>query len=80
MYRRHGRKSGGSATRTAHSRTASGLPPVHFMHLLLLAAFPVLLLYRPRYAFVAIALAIVLLYRQRVNTAQRRVRRKYDDD
>jgi hypothetical protein len=50
------------------------------MHLLLLAAFPVLLLYRPRYAFVAIALAIVLLYRQRVSTAQRRVRRKYDDD
>ena len=48
------------------------------MHLLLLAAFPVLLMYRPRYAFVAIALAIVLMYRQRVSTAERRVRRKYD--
>jgi len=48
------------------------------VHLLLLAAFPVLLMHRPRYAFVAIALAIVLMYRQRVSNAERRVRRKYD--
>ena len=50
------------------------------MPVLLLALFPILLLYRPRYAFVAIALAIVFMYRQRVSNAQRRVRRKYEDD
>ena len=50
------------------------------MHVLLLALFAVLLLYRPRYAFVAIGLAIFLMYRQRVSTAQRQVRRKNEDD
>jgi hypothetical protein len=50
------------------------------VHVLLLVLFPVLLLYRPRYAFVAIGLAIFLMYRQRVSTAQRQVRRKYDDE
>ena len=50
------------------------------MAILLLALFPVLLLYRPRYGFVAIAVAIVLLYRQNTKRAVHRVRRKYDDE
>lgn len=59
---------------------ASGLPVNSRMHVLLLAAFPVLLLYRPRLAFVAIAVAIVLLYRQNTKRAERRVRRRYEDE
>jgi hypothetical protein len=50
------------------------------MAILFLALFPVLLLYRPRYAFVAIAVAIVLLYRQNTKRAVHRVQRKYDDE
>ena len=50
------------------------------MALILLILFPVLLMYRPRAAFVAIALAIVLLYRQRTSAARRKARRRIDDD
>jgi membrane-associated PAP2 superfamily phosphatase len=48
------------------------------VHLLLLALFPVLLMYRPRLAFLSIVLAIILMYRQRVKNTQRYVRRKYE--
>jgi hypothetical protein len=36
-------------------------------------------MYRPRAAFVAMALAIVLLYRQKTSTARRKARRRIDD-
>jgi hypothetical protein len=49
------------------------------MALILLILFPVLLMYRPRAAFVTIALAIVLLYRQKTRTAGRKVRHRIDD-
>jgi hypothetical protein len=50
------------------------------MGVLLLALFPVLLMYRPRWAFADIALAIVLLYRSRVKTATTRARRRVDEE
>jgi hypothetical protein len=50
------------------------------MAVLLLALFPILLLYRPRWGFAAIALAIVLLYRSRVKTATTRARRRVEED
>jgi hypothetical protein len=50
------------------------------MAVLLLALFPILLIYRPRWAYAAIALAIVLLYRSRVKTATSRARRRVDEE
>lgn len=42
------------------------------MHILLLALFPVLLLFNTPLAFVALAVAIVLIYRGRTSAAPRR--------
>ena len=50
------------------------------MPVLLLALFPILLMYRPRWAFGAIALAIVLLYRGKVKSATTRARRRVDEE
>ena len=50
------------------------------MAVVLLALFPVLLIYNPRAAYVAIGLAIMLLYRGRVSGARRNVRRHVSDD
>jgi hypothetical protein len=50
------------------------------MAVLLLALFPVLLMYRPRYAFVAMLLAIVLLYRSRVKSATTRACRRVEEE
>lgn len=51
-----------------------------FVAVLLLALFPILLMYRPRWAFAAIALAIVLLYRGKVKSATTRVRRRVEEE
>ena len=50
------------------------------MAVVLLVLFPVLLMYRPRYALVAMVVAIVLLYRGRVKSATSRARRRVDDE
>lgn len=50
------------------------------MAVLLLVLFPVLLMYNPRVAFVALGLAIVLLYRGRATGARRNARRHVSDD
>jgi hypothetical protein len=50
------------------------------MAAVLLALFPLLLLYRPRAAFVAIGLAVVLLYRKRASGARRIARRHVSDE
>lgn len=50
------------------------------MAVLLLVLFPILLMYRPRWAFVAIALAIVLLYRGHVKTATTRARHRVEEE
>lgn len=50
------------------------------MAVLLLALFPILLMYRPRWAFAAIVVAIVLLYRSRVKTATTSARRRVEED
>ena len=50
------------------------------MAILLLALFPILLMYKTRWAFAAIALAIVLLYRGKVKTATTRARRRVDEE
>jgi 4-hydroxybenzoate polyprenyltransferase len=60
---------------------AGGLPQAKTgMAVLLLALFPILLLYRPRWALAAIALAIVLLYRSRVKTATTKARRRVEEE
>lgn len=50
------------------------------MAVLLLALFPILLMYKTRWAFACIALAIVLLYRGKVKTATTRARRRVEED
>jgi hypothetical protein len=45
----------------------------------LLALFPLLLMFDTRAAFVCLAVAIVLLYRKRVDAARRIVRPRLDD-
>ncbi len=50
------------------------------MAVVLLVLFPVLLMYRPRYAFAAMVLAIVLLYRGRVKSATDKARRRVEED
>jgi hypothetical protein len=51
-----------------------------FMAVLLLALVPILRIYRPRWAFAAIALTIVLRYRSKVKTATTRARRRVDEE
>ena len=46
----------------------------------LLAAFPVLLLFNTRLAAVALVVAIVLLYRKRANTTRHPVHRHVEED
>jgi len=50
------------------------------MAILLLALFPILLMYRTGWAFAVIALAIVLLYRSRVKTATTKARRRVEEE
>ncbi len=50
------------------------------MALVFLLLFPVLLMRHPRYAFACMAIAIVLLYRQRVKSATQKARRRVDED
>ena len=50
------------------------------MAILLLALFPVLLMYNTRWAFAAVALAIVLLYRGKVKTATTRARHRLEEE
>jgi hypothetical protein len=50
------------------------------MAILLLALFPVLLMYSTRWAFAAVALAIVLLYRGKVKTATTRARHRVEEE
>jgi predicted acyltransferase len=46
----------------------------------LLAMFPVLLMYKPRAAFIALAIGIVMAYRGRVNGARRAAHRRTSGD
>ena len=50
------------------------------MAVVLLALFPILLIYNPRAAYAAIGLAIVLLYRNRVKGARPSARHHVSDD
>ena len=50
------------------------------MGFFLLLLFPILLMYRPRYAFVCMAIAIVVLYRGRVKSATQKARRRVDEE
>jgi hypothetical protein len=50
------------------------------MAVILLALFPVLLLFNPRLGFVALGLAIVLLYRGKLSDARETARRRTSDD
>jgi hypothetical protein len=68
------------SARSTTVSVASGLPWCHHMAVLFLALFPILLMYRPRWAFAAIALAIVLLYRSRVKTATTNARRRVEEE
>jgi hypothetical protein len=49
------------------------------MAVVLLILFPILLMYNPRSAFVAIGLAVVFLYRGRSNNARRRAHGQVTD-
>jgi hypothetical protein len=59
---------------------ASRLPRRSVMAVLLLALFPILLMYKTRWAFACIGLAIVLLYRGKVKTATTRAQRRVEED
>jgi hypothetical protein len=45
------------------------------MHYVLLVLFPILYLFNPRFAFIALVVGIILLYRSRISTATRAVRK-----
>jgi hypothetical protein len=50
------------------------------MAILLLALFPILLMYNTRWGFAALLLAIVLLYRGKVKTATTHARRRVEEE
>ena len=49
------------------------------MHYVLLVLFPLLYLFNPRFAFAALVVGIVLLFRSRVSAATRSVRKAAED-
>lgn len=52
----------------------------HVAYLVLLAGFPLMLLYSTRLGFAVIFLAIILLYRSKTRTATRIARNRVTDD
>ena len=56
------------------------MPLLNVMAILLLALFPILLMYNTRWGFAALLLAIVLLYRGKVKTATTHARRRVEEE